>query len=189
MLWLRATPAEVKVELGSHILLPNGWKIPIHRDGTMTINPIAEKSVRRLSLNQLLLAAQEHETHRPPTLDLESLKDQIVILRISDDPREPPNVFATAIATIQNNAYVQRAHWAYDWGIVLSAALLGCFLWQISKWNLAMGAIALSAGYGLVTLAILSKDRVWLPTFLPLCLLWFLVAVRLFGPAPGPAKK
>ena len=183
LLWLRATPVEVKVELGSQILLPNGWKIPIQRDGTLTLNPAAERSVRRLTLNQLLLAAQEYETHRPPTIDLTNLKNQIVILRISDDPRQPPNVFATAIATIQNHAYVHRAPWAYDWSIVFGAALLGCFLWRISKWNLAMGAIGFSAGYGLVALGLLSKDRVWLPTFLPLCLLWFLVVVRLFAPA------
>ncbi|MEO7723573.1 MAG: CHASE2 domain-containing protein [Chthoniobacterales bacterium] len=36
LLWLRVTPAEVKVELGSRIILPNGWEIPIHRDGTLT---------------------------------------------------------------------------------------------------------------------------------------------------------
>ena len=39
ILWLRATPADVKIELGSRILLPNGLKIPINPDGTTTINP------------------------------------------------------------------------------------------------------------------------------------------------------
>ncbi len=86
MLWLRITPEEVKVELGSRIILPNGWQIPIHRDGTLTINPIAQQSVRRLTLNQLLLAAQEHEKHRPPSINIDNLKDQIVLLRMADDP-------------------------------------------------------------------------------------------------------
>ena len=148
----------------------------------MTINAAAGRSVRHLSLGQVLLAAQEHETHRPATIDLENLKDQIVLLRISDDPLQPPNVFATAIATIQNNAYVRRVNWAFDWALVLSAALLGHFLWRISKWNLIMGAIGLSAAYCLVALWALSQERVWLPTFLPFCLLWFLVVVRLFAP-------
>ena len=35
MLWLRVTPAEVKIELGSQILLPQGRKIPIRADGTV----------------------------------------------------------------------------------------------------------------------------------------------------------
>jgi hypothetical protein len=185
MLWLRTTPAEVKVELGTQIILPNGWKIPIHRDGTATINPVAARSVQRLRLNQLLLAAQEHETHRPPSINLDDLKNQIVLLRIADDPLQPPNVFATAIATIQNNAYVRPAHWQIDWAIIGAAMLFSCFLWQISKPNLLLGAVAVSAGYALLALGLLSKNRIWMPTFLPLLLLWFLVVVRLLARRPA----
>jgi hypothetical protein len=187
MLWLRATPADVKVELGSRIILPNGWKIPIHRDGTTTINPVARQSVRRLALNELLLAAQEHEKHESPSIDVGNLKDQIVVLRIADDPLQPPNVFSTAIATIQGNAYVRPAHWAVAWVMVLAAALLSCFLWMISKTNLLLGAVIFSAGYALAGLGVLSQHHLWLPTFLPLALLWFLVVVRLL--TSGPAMK
>jgi hypothetical protein len=187
MLWLRITPAEVKVELDSRITLPNGWQIPIHRDGTLTINPIAKQSVRRLTLNELLLAAQEHETQRPPSLNIDNLKDQIVLLRLADDPLQPPNVFSTAIATIQNNAYVRPAPWAVPWVIILAAALLSCFLWMISKPNLLLGAIIFVAGYALLALSFLATDRVWLPVFLPLALLGFLLVVRLFS--FGPAQK
>lgn len=189
MLWLRVTPAEVKIDLGAQIDLPNGWKIPIRRDGTITINPVAERSVRRLSLNQLLLAAQEHETQRPPTVDLESLKGQIVLLRISDGPEETPDVFAAAIATIQNNAYVRPAPWIFGWLIIFLAALLGWFSGQISKTNLVLWAIAGSAGYCLLALSVLSKGGIWLPTFLPLCLLWFLVVVRLFVSAVATKRR
>jgi hypothetical protein len=185
MLWLRATPADVRVELGSQIILPNGWKIPIHRDGTVTINPVAQQSVRRLTLSELLLAAQEHEKHRPPSIDVDNLKDQIVLLRIADDPLQPPNTFSTAIATIQNNAYVQPTRWAVAWVIVLVAALFSCFLWMISKTNLVLGAIIFSAGYSMVNLATLSREHIWLPTFLPCALLLFLVIVRLLVRAPA----
>ena len=187
MLWLRATPADVKVELGSQIILPNGWKIPIHRDGTVTINPAAKQSVRRLTLNELLLAAQEHEKRQPPSIDVDNLKDQIVTLRIADDPLQPANVFSTAIATIQNNAYVRPAHWAVAWVIILAAALLSCFLWMISEINLLLGAIIFSAGYALAGLGVLSTNHLWLPTFLPFALLWFLVVVRLL--TNGPRAK
>jgi hypothetical protein len=187
MLWLRLTPAEVKVELGSRIILPNGWQIPIHRDGTVTINPLAKQSVRRLTLNELLLAAQEHEKHRPPSINVDNLKDQIVVLRLADDPLQPPNVFSTAIATIQNNAYVRPAPWAVGWVIILAAGLLSCFLWMISRSTLLLGATIFSAGYAMVALALLGRDRIWLPTFLPLALLVFLLIVRLAS--PGPAQK
>jgi hypothetical protein len=185
LLWLRATPGDVRVELGKQILLPNGWKIPIHPDGTATINPVAGGSVRRLTLNQLLLAAQEHEGHREPTIDLANLKDQIVLLRIADDPLQPPNVFSTAIATIQRNAYIRRVSSIYDWAVVAAAAVFACFLRAIAKTSLVLVAIALSAGSSLLALMSLSENHLWLPTFLPLALLWFLVLVRLFMPRPG----
>lgn len=180
ILWLRATPSDVKIELGSSILLPNGWKIPIRRDGTTTINPVAAGSVRRLTLNQLLLAAQERESHRPPTINLSDLKDQIVLIRVIGDPLQPPKIISAAIATIQSNAYVRRAPWIYDWIVILTAAALSLFLWQISKANLLLSAIALTAGYSLLALGILAQHRLWLPMFLPLVLLWILVLVRLF---------
>ena len=178
-------PADVKVELGSQIILPNGWKIPIQRDGTVTINPVAGQSVRRLTLNELLLAAQEHEKQRPPSINVDNLKDQIVVLRIAEDPLQPPNIFSATIATIQSNAYVQPTRWAVAWIIVLAAALLSCFLWMISKTNLVLGAIVFCAGYGLLNLSAIARDHVWLPTFLPCALLSFLVLVRLAGRPPA----
>ena len=185
MLWLRITPAEVKIELGSRIILPNGWQIPVHRDGTLTINPLAKQSVRRLTLNQLLLAAQEHEKHRPPSIEIDNLKDQIVLLRLAGDPLQPPNVFSTAIATIQNNAYVRPAPWPVPWLIILAAALLSCFLWMISKPNLLLGAIIFVSGYAMLTLSLLGTNHVWVPVFLPLALLGFLIVVRLFSFRPA----
>ena len=187
MLWLRVTPAEVRVELGSRIVLPNGWQIPIRPDGTTTINPVARQSVRRLTLGQLLLAAQEHEKGRPPTLNLDNLKDQIVLLRLPGDPLQPANVFATAIATIQNNVYIRPAPSAVAWGLILGAALLSCFLWMISKPTFLLGTLAFGAGYALLVLSLLGHNRLWLPTLLPFTLLAFLLIVRLIG--RGSAKK
>lgn len=185
MLWLRVTPAEVRIELGSRITLPNGWQIPIHADGTLTINPVAQGSVRRLSLNELLLAAQEHEQHRPLSRNIEDLKDQIVMLRLTGDPLQPPNVFATAIATIQMSAYLRRAPAVVGWTIVLAAAVLSCFLWRITKTNLLLAVVVLGAGYILSALSLLTSNRLALPAFLPLALLAFLLIVRLIVPEPG----
>ena len=185
MLWLRATPSDVKIVLGSQISLPNGWKIPLHRDGTTTINPVAAGSVRRLTLNQLLLAAQERGANRPATVDLSGLKDQIVLFRISGDPLQPPNIFAATIATIQSNAYVLPAPWFYDWCVIAVLAVAALFVWRISKGMVVMAALALSAAYGLAALGMLSQARVWLPMFLPLALLWILVLIRLVMRLPA----
>lgn len=189
MLWLRATPADLQVELGRQIALPNGWKIPIHRDGTITINPVATQSVRHLTLSELLLAAQEHEKQRPATLNIDNLKDQIVVLRVADDPLQPPNIFATTIATIQNNAYVRPAPAFLGWTIILAAALLSCFLGLISKGNAVLVAIIFTAGYSLLLLGVLSRERIWLSALLPLVLIWFLVVVRFFSSTPAPKTE
>jgi hypothetical protein len=187
LLWLRSTTADVKIELGKQILLPNGWKIPIRRDGTLTINPVAAQSVHRLTLSNLLLAAQERDSHRPPTVDLSELKDQIVLFRIAGDPLQPPNVFAAAIATIQGNDYVRRMPWFYDWCLIAGLAVCGMFVGRVTKGVLFLTAIAISAGYALLALGLLSQSRLWLPMFLPFALLWILVVVRLVTPAGSSA--
>jgi len=173
ILWLRATPGDLKVELGSQIILPNGWKIPLHSDGTTTINLTAGQSVRRLSLSELLVAAQEHDQR------LSNIEKQIVLLRLEGDPLQGPNIFAPAIATIQTNSYIRPAPVLLGWLITLVFALLAASYRMVSRSNLFLGAIACSAGYAMVELAFLSNERLWLPMFLPLALLWFIVVVRL----------
>ena len=60
LLWMRLTPGEVKIDIGSAITLPNGTKIPIRSDGTLLINPRVVNHARHVTLNELLLAAQQH---------------------------------------------------------------------------------------------------------------------------------
>ena len=62
LLWLRVPLTEVKIQLGSEILLPQNRRIPVAADGTLLVNPTALKRARRLSLNELLLAAQQRDT-------------------------------------------------------------------------------------------------------------------------------
>src|SRR5262249_31063043 len=146
--------------------------------------PAPCQSVRRLALNELLLAAQEHDKKLPEDQNLEDLKDQIVLLRLAQDRLQPANVFSAAIATIQGNSYIQPAPIAVGWLIVLAAALLASFLWMISKDNLLSGAVIFSAGYALVALSLLGQNRLWIPVFLPLALLSFLIAIRILGREP-----
>ena len=178
LLWLGVTPADVKVELGSQIILPNGWKIPIRRDGTMTVNPGAWSSVRRLSLNDLLLAAHDRGEQGSSTHEAADLKNDIVILRLGSDPLQGPTAFAPAIATIQQNAYICRASTVVDWLLILAAALAGCFYRKFSRSDFFFGAALFLAAYGLVELGFLSMHRVWLPMLMPLVLLLFLLVVR-----------
>jgi hypothetical protein len=147
------------------------------------VNPAAAKQVRRLAVTDILLAAQERDTGTKSSLDLDDLRNQIVLVRASEDPLQPPNIFATAIATIQNNTYVRRVSAVFDWMVIGVAIALSCFIWSISRFDLLFGAIGFSAGYLMATLATLSRYYLWLPVFLPLALLFCLVIVRFFGPS------
>ena len=174
LLWLRITPAEVKIELPSQILLPGGRRIPLNANGTLLINPLAAKNVRRLALNQLLLAAQQRGRGGVTTAHLENIRDQIVLARTPANPLAPPDVFATTIATIQSNMYIHRVSRAFDFAILFLTVLAAGFVIKISRSYIVLGAVAFTAAYCLIALNLLSHWRVWLPGYFPLGLIWLL---------------
>jgi hypothetical protein len=180
LLWLRVTPDEVSIDLDSHISLPHGRKIPIRSDGTLLISPNASRKARRMGLSDLLVAAQARDTGKNPEMD--SLRDQIVLARTPANPLSPPDVFAATIATIQSSAYVRRVSWIFDCVILLLAAAVVTKLRDISRVDLVLGAIAFTAAYCLVALAVVSRWLIWLPGCLPLGAVWLLVLVSIVIP-------
>lgn len=189
LLWLRVTPAEVTIDLGSHISLPQGRKIPIRADGTLLVSPNAGKKARRITLNELALATQEHDAGRKTETGFETLRDQIVLARTPANPLSPPDVFAATLATIQTNAYVRRIHWIFDCVMLLLAAVVIGTLRHISRVDLVLGAIAFTAAYCLIALAVVSRWLIWLPGILPLGAVWLLVLVTIVTPHRFRAKR
>jgi len=177
LLWLRVTPNEVSIDLDSHISLPHGRKIPIRSDGTLLISPNAGKKLRRIGLNDLLFAAQQRDSGQSASVQLESLRDHIVLARTPANPLSPPDVFAATIATIQTNSYVRRVSWYFDCAILLLAAGAVVKLRDISRVDLVLIAIAFTAAYCLLALAIVSRFLIWLPGCLPLGAVWLLVLI------------
>jgi hypothetical protein len=182
LLWMRITPAEVKIDLGSAISLPNGRKIPIRSDGTALINPNAARPGRFLRLNELLLGAQQHEKKTTPTLKLDSIGDGIVLTRTVKDPQPSPGLWAAAIATIQSNSFVRRASWAFDCTFILILVVLSGFVRRFSRIDIALIAIALTAAYCLAALALVSRWYIWIPGVLPLSAIWLVAVFCLFAP-------
>ena len=191
LLWLRVTPTEISIDLGSHISLPQGRKIPIRRDGTLLISPNAGKKARRIELNELLLAAQQRDAGQKTEPEFEALRDHIVLARTPANPLSPPDVFAATIATIQSNVYVRRVSWIFDCVILLLAAGAVAKLRDISRGDFVLGAIAFTAGYCLIALAVISRWLIWLPGCLPLGALWLLVLISIVTPGRhgGPRPK
>jgi hypothetical protein len=177
LLWMRVTPAEVKIELGSYIYLPQGKKIPIRSDGSLLTNPSTLKGARYLKLNELLLAAQQHENKAAGANQLEDIRDQIVLARSSST-----SAFAAAIATVQANAFVHRVHWIFDVLFVIALSAVSGIARRFSRIDLILAAIAVSAAYAMVAIVLVSRWFVWLPGVLPLGAVWLLALLCLFAP-------
>ena len=181
LLWLRVTPAEVSIDLGSSISLPNNRKIPIRADGTLLVSPNLGGKVRRFTMNELLLASEQQDAgNKTPALG--AIRDQIVLARIPTNPFSPPDVIATTLATIQTNAYVRRVSWMVDCVIVLLITAAISRFRRASRFELLLGAAAFTAAYCLIAIALISQWLIWLPGVLPLGILWGLVLLFLVLP-------
>lgn len=182
LLWLRIPLGEVRIDIGSSIQLPDGKKIPIRSDGTAIVNPRTVQRARQISLNELLLAAQQHDKGGTTTARLEQMQNQIFLVRTPDDPRSPRNVFAATIASIQTESFIHRVHWIFDCIVLLLIAGLSGTVRRFSRVDLVLAAFAFSAAYCLLAIGIVSRWSIWLPGILPLGAVWLLAAFCLFSP-------
>ena len=181
LLWLRIPLNEVKVDIGSAISLPNGMKIPIRSDGTALVNSRLALGARHMSLNELLLAAQQHETRVNPTQHLDDAAEQLVLARMSTDSDRRDFIAAT-IASIQSGSFLHRVTWVFDCVIIVLVAAVSGTLRKFSRVDIVLVATAFTAAYCLVGLAILSRWSVWLPGCLPLGAVWLVVIFSLVQP-------
>jgi hypothetical protein len=182
LFWMRITPGEVKIDIGTYIYLPNGKKIPIRPDGTALINPNAAKRARRLHLNELLLAAQQHENKTAVTGHVEDIGDDIVLARTPADQSTSAGLFAATIATIQSNSFVHRVSWIFDCAFILFLVIASGFVRKFSRIDIVLMAIAITAAYCLAALSLVARWSLWLPGVLPLSATWLVAIFCLFAP-------
>ena len=185
MLWLRLTPDEVKIDIGSSIELPSG-KIPIRFDGTLVVNPRMAHCARRITIDELLLAAQQHESGAASGIRLEDIRTQLILARPAANS---PDLFAAAIATIQAKAFVRRVSWIFDCMMVVLAAAVSGTLRRFWRVDLIIGAIAFSAAYCLIALGIVSRWSIWLPAWLPLGAALVSVLFAIILPKPKDSAR
>ncbi len=186
LLWMRLTPSEVKIDIGSAITLPNGTKIPIRSDGTLLVNPRLGQLARHITLNELLLAAQQHESGAATAIRLEDIRAQLVLARVESNA---PDLFAAGIAAIQTNSFVRRVSWIFDCVVVVLVAALSGVVRRFSRIDLIIGAVAFSAAYCLVALAVISRFEIWIPAWLPLGAMWISVLFAIILPKPEGSAR
>jgi hypothetical protein len=178
--WSRIPMSEVQIEVGSHITLPDGRKIPINWDGTLTVNPNSSKLGRHFGLNELLLLTQQRQKNP----SLESLHDELILARTPANPLAPADVFAAAIATLQSNHFVRRISVLFDCAMVLLIALLASRAVRASRIDLVLGLIAFTAAYCLIAFAVMSRYAIWVPGLVPLGTAWLLGLLAFGWPRP-----
>ncbi|CAN5243992.1 hypothetical protein BH20VER2_BH20VER2_18340 [soil metagenome] len=180
LLWLRVTPADVSIVLGSHIALPQDRRIPIRADGTVLVDPNAAKRARRLGFNELLLAAQKRDTGEAAAEEgALDISGQVVLARTPANPLSPPDLFAATIATVQSNRYLRRISPLFDCVILLLIAAVAQSLPRVERLDLVLCGMAFTAAYCLVALGVLSRWEIWLPGVLPLGGAWIAIVVAL----------
>src|SRR3954453_6900072 len=182
LLWMRVPMNEVKVDLGSFIYLPNGRKIPLLPDGSTLINPNAAKRARRLTSSELLLAAQQHENKARPTSAVEHLGGDSILARTPTKAKSSAGVFAATIATIQTNSFVHRVSWIFDCAFIVFLVVASGFVRKFSRVDIILIAIAITAAYCMLGLALVARWSIWLPGVLPLSATWLVAAFCLFAP-------
>jgi hypothetical protein len=178
--WARIPMSEVQIQIGSHIALPGGRRIPIDWDGSLTVNPNASKLGRRFSLNELLLLAQQRQQNSP----LQSLHDELILARTPTNPLAAPDVFAATIATLQSNHFIRRVSVVFDCALILLIAVLGSRAVRASRVDLLLGLIAFTAAYCLSAFLIISRYAIWIPGLVPLGTAWLLGILAFAWPRP-----
>jgi hypothetical protein len=186
MLWLRITPDEVKVDIGSSIDFPDGTRIPVRTDGTLLITPQMTQRARRITIDELLLAAQQHESGAVTGIRLEDIRSHLVFARTESNA---PDLIAAAIASIQAKTFVRRVSRIFDCVIVVAIAVLSGWLRKFSRVDLVIGAVAFSAAYCLIALGIVSAWAIWLPAWLPLGSAWISVIAAIILPKPKDSAR
>src|SRR5437763_6063173 len=178
--WARIPMSEVKIEVGSHIALPGGRKIPINWDGSLTVNPNSSKLGRRFGLNELLLLAQQRQKES----SLQSLHDDLILARTPSNVLAPADVFAASIATLQSNHFVRRVSVLFDCAVVLLIALLGSRAVRASRVDVVLGLIAFTAAYCLIAFTLIARYTISVPGLVPLGTAWLLGLLAFGWPRP-----
>lgn len=199
MLWKKLTPDEIRVELGSHVQLGNEMRVPIDSAGRMRVNFGTPRSA--FGFDDLLLSAELLEAGQPSKVPIEQIAGGVVLLaRTEKNARDlplaalrkgsPGELFAGAIATIQNQTFIRRVPW---WGAVAVLLLVSLVAYRVPRWGRiqAFGAgLGVLAVFTLIALAVFSRWLIWLPIVPVAGAVLFMVLYRIVTPdSVGKPKR
>lgn len=172
MLWSRLTPDEVSVELGSHIDLGRKRRIPIDARGRMRVDFATPRGA--VGFDDLIFATEQIAAGTPPTVDLSKLKGRVVMLSRTDkESRKIPlaagrvgsqgELFAAAIATMQNRSFIRPAPQWLEFGLLAIVALVGFFIPSRTRFGAFVIGFVMLTAYVMIAMAVFNRWLIWLP--------------------------
>lgn len=196
LLWLKVTPGEIKVRLGSRIQVADRLRIPIDEAGCLLVDTFAPARVGRLGLDDLLLLAEQGtKSTQNERLNLEApASGGITLLGRTDgsivasggsahnEARAPIDWVAAALSTIQRADFIRRMPAWGEWLLVLGLVMVGAWL----QTRLRLGAMLLAAAgvvlYAVIAWILYDRWRWWLPLAMPCGILLAAALLRLVIP-------
>ena len=193
MLWLQLTPEEVQVELGAFVKMGDTFRIPIDDSGVMKVNPNSQFT--RMGLEDLLLLVSQIEAKHQPLVAPESLTGKVLLLARTDSEARtllfpsgrngsPGELFASALATIQNQKFSRRAPLMVDLLIILGDLALALCFYRLRAAGAIFTALMVLPIYLMCAITLFSSTLIWVPVVLPFGLLAFALMFRLTSPPP-----
>jgi hypothetical protein len=187
MLWFGVTSDEVTVFAGSHIDLGPSIHIPVDSRGALFVDFFTP--VTRYSMSDLLLSAEQAQAKQKTIAPVEQLKNSLLLLVRSDRSAQSleaadgrvtsrGELFAAAIATIQNQKFIHRPPLPFDSLFVFAAMALAWCCSRLGKLPSMGLCLAAFAAYILVALAIFPANLLALPLVVPGGLIGFVALFR-----------
>jgi len=199
MLWKKLTPDEISVTLGSHVQLGADLRVPIDAAGRMRVDFGTPRTA--FGFDSLLLAAEQIEAGQKPNVPVQQMARGIVLLSRSEKNARtlplaamrkgsPGELFAAAIATIQNQSFIRRVPW---WGAVLGLLAVAAVAYRVPRMT-RLQAIGVGLGvlvlHIVISLAVFNRSLHWMPLVPVVGAVLFMVLYRVVTPdSAGKPKR
>jgi hypothetical protein len=195
LLWEKVSLDEVSVELGRRVALGDRVEIPIDAQGRMRVDFGVRKE--QCGFDDLILAAEQRDARRETQVPPEFFAGRFVLLsRSTPDARSlrlaagrrgsTGELFAAAIATVQNRSFIKKAPW---WSEAVIIGIFALVAFWIPRWGKGLtvfvGFVSIFA-YTLGALALFGAKLVWVSGVIPAGLVFFLICYRLASPTIDP---
>jgi CHASE2 domain-containing sensor protein len=186
MFWEKVTPDEVEIVLGSHITLGKK-RVPIDESGRMVVN--FGIGYERVAYDDLLLVREQLDQGEAPSRPAEIFKNRVLLLGRTDTfvrnistatgaKITPSELFASAVATIQTEAFPRRIGSWFDWLLIFAVAAASVLIPRSRAVLFGIVVVGVTSLVYLGAFALYRSSGLILPGVLPIGLALWMLALR-----------